>query len=199
MLSASSPVGSTVLRTSPLYIELGRLLQILAHFVEFRLADHLLDAALEFARHGARLADPDTGGAQRFRQLFRPDDDQRNSADHQHFRPTEIKEHGGPGCGIPGRQARRLGTEKWFVIGLVTRADDRRKPADRQSPAKIADAVHGRPALAAGPEQASSRYRQPVAVGRRVHLERVHDAAQHRVVVRDRGQLDKPFHAVPLL
>ena len=46
-----------------LEVELGCLLQILADLVEFGLADHLVDAALEFARQGARLAHPEAGDA----------------------------------------------------------------------------------------------------------------------------------------
>src|SRR5205085_7994450 len=34
-------------------VELGRLLQVLAYLVELGVADHLVDAALEFARQGA--------------------------------------------------------------------------------------------------------------------------------------------------
>jgi hypothetical protein len=38
--------------------------------------------------------------------------------------------------------------------------------------------------------------RQLVSVGRRCHLERVHDAAQHGVVVHSGGELDEPLRAV---
>jgi hypothetical protein len=38
--------------------------------------------------------------------------------------------------------------------------------------------------------------RQLVSVGRRCHLERVHDAAQHGVVVHSSGELDEPLRAV---
>ena len=74
-------------------VELGRLFQLLAHFVEFGLADHLVDAALKFARQGARPAHPIAGDAQRARQILRADEDQRDNTDQQQFRPADIKQH----------------------------------------------------------------------------------------------------------
>ena len=74
-------------------VELGRFFQLLAHFVELGLADHLVDAALKFPRQGARLADPVTGDAQRARQILRADENQRDDSDQQQFRPADIKQH----------------------------------------------------------------------------------------------------------
>ena len=116
-----------------LYIELDRLFQILC-------APRRVPPRGSSARRcpatraimAARLADPGTGGAQRFRQLFRADDHQRNGADHQHFRPTEIKEHGGPACGILRREWRRLGTEN-NSSSAYTRAAHHRKPIGRHA------------------------------------------------------------------
>ena len=74
-------------------VDLPDLFQLLADVVELGLADHLIDAALEFARQGARLAYPETGDAQRLRQVLRPDEDERHDPDQHQFRPAEIKEH----------------------------------------------------------------------------------------------------------
>src|SRR5207253_11318712 len=74
----------------------GGLLQILAHLIELGLADHLVDAALELAREGARLANPEPGNAQGARQVLRPDYDERDDPDQHQFRPADVKQHRPP-------------------------------------------------------------------------------------------------------
>ena len=58
----------------------------LAHLVELGFADHLLDAALELARDGARLAHPDADRAHHPRQILGPDDDERHHANQRQAR-----------------------------------------------------------------------------------------------------------------
>src|SRR5205814_889750 len=74
-------------------IDLARFLELVAHFVELGLADHLLDATLKLAGHSARLAHPKAGDAQRLREVLWPDDDQRHDPDQHQFRPAEVKKH----------------------------------------------------------------------------------------------------------
>src|SRR5918996_6538053 len=52
------------------------LLDLALDLIELRLARHVLERALELARHRPALADPLTHGPRHARQILRPDDDQ---------------------------------------------------------------------------------------------------------------------------
>src|SRR5207248_6981858 len=84
-------------------IDLGGFLQLLPHFVQFCLADHLLDAGLKLARQGAGLSDPKTGDAQSLWQILRSDEHKRHNPDQQQLRHAEVKKHRGAASRAPGQ------------------------------------------------------------------------------------------------
>ena len=57
----------------------------LLHFLELGLADHILDAGREVARHAAHPADPIADRAHNLGQVLRADEDQRENRDNDEF------------------------------------------------------------------------------------------------------------------
>ena len=65
----------------------------LLHLLELGLADHILDAGSEVARHAAHAPDPIADGPQHLGQVLRADEDQREDGDDRQLGGIDA-EHG---------------------------------------------------------------------------------------------------------